>query len=157
METRFRPPKSRRNYFAFEVITLSLAASVGLFLVALGTTNIIRDPSNWLQWLYTIWIAVMVVWASLIVHHAWIRLHHGILVQDQGLTIFGIKLTWGEIMEMYTNPNEDYITLRKWNSASKPPILYFQKEDISQLGLLMERIREFGVSVKDENYKEQPG
>ncbi|MCK4443196.1 MAG: hypothetical protein KAW09_01535 [Thermoplasmata archaeon] len=157
METRFLPPKSRRFVLVVEVVLLTVAGAFGLFLVAVGVVILYGDPSNLVGWLGSICFAALSVWMMLLVRDAWRKLHHGILVQEQGLTIFGVLLSWEEIFEVYTNPKRDYITLSVSRPGYKTPGLHILKENISQVGLLIEKMQAFGVAVVNEDFPEHNG
>lgn len=157
METRFLPPKSRRFAYGVEIALAIGFSAFSFFLVALGVVIIYGDSSNLVGWLSSILFAVLSVWAILRIEYAWKRLHHGILVKEQGLDIYGAEWSWEEIIEVYTNPNEYHITLSVSRPEYEVPSLYIRKENISQLGLLIEKIQAFGIAVVNEDFPEDNG
>ena len=157
METRFLPSKFRRFAYGVE-ITLAIAVSTfSFFMVAVGVVALFEDPSNLIGWLPIIFFSGLSGFALLRISYAWKRLHQGILVKEQGLTLYGIELSWEQITEVYTNPHKDHITFCVLRTDSKTPVLHVFKYNVSEFGPLIEQIQAFGIAVVNEDFPEHNG
>jgi hypothetical protein len=102
-------------FYGFSAVFMLFAATMLGLLFAYAfyygtSTGVVLDLGGWLSFI-GVWIliAFMVVFAATHWRDA-LQVSKGIVVRNEGISIYGESFKWSDIEEVYSNPHETYIT-----------------------------------------------
>ncbi len=145
----------RRKFVLRSILVFySLILTISWLGIAMMVGMSLEIGQNALAWAYTILgtglFLIIVLILIVPCKEIWMWLE-GIVVREQGISIEGEEIAWEEIGEVYTNPDDDFVTIFGVVPDETVARKYIRKWHFTEVAKLIEDLRDHGVNVIEES------
>ena len=130
------------------LISLTILTWV-VFILGLGSIDM--DPSNpggYIILFVGLGLAVPVTIFGIKVWSEILRTRKGVILDEEGVTLFGDFVSWFEIREVRWDPKEGHILVFRPDSDATQPLSFLNMDNVPHLRHFLKSLQDRGIEIK---------